>query len=101
MGISCPTRGLAVGFLSEEARLPLLPVAIDGTHVASDLTGFLSGMPGARFALTIGEPIPVERWQGRIEEVVDEIRAWTAATIEMGRADGSVPRPAAAPQGDV
>ena len=99
-----PYKKAAVRLLAEEARLPLLPVAIDGTHVAADLPGFIHGMPGARFALTIGEPIPVERWEGRIEDAIDEIRAWTVATIEAGRADGSVPRPAAAAgqaQGDV
>jgi len=79
------------------------------THVALDLAlrlersllvgfpylpGFALRMPGGRGTLTIGTPIPPEVWNGRIEDVVEEVRTWAAETIARGRRDGSVPPPA-------
>lgn len=81
----------AVRIIAKEAALPLLPVAIDGTHVAPDLPSFIRHMPGAYGRVTIAAPIPPEVWRGRLETVVEEIRAWTHETIETGRRDGSVP----------
>jgi 1-acyl-sn-glycerol-3-phosphate acyltransferase len=88
-----PYKAAAVRIVAQDSGLPILPVAIDGTHVASDLVGFARQMDGARGTLTIGTPIPPEVWNGRIEKVVDDIRIWTAATIAAGRLDGSVPPP--------
>jgi 1-acyl-sn-glycerol-3-phosphate acyltransferase len=82
-----------VRIVAQESGLPILPIVIDGTHVASDLAGFALRMPGARGTLTIGRPIPPDAWKGRIEEVVEEIRTWAAETITAGRLDGSVPPP--------
>jgi 1-acyl-sn-glycerol-3-phosphate acyltransferase len=89
-----PYKAAAVRIVAKESGLPILPVAIDGTHVASDLTGFARRMAGARGTLTIGTPIPPEEWNGRVEDVVAEIRCWAARTIARGRCDGSVPPPA-------
>jgi 1-acyl-sn-glycerol-3-phosphate acyltransferase len=89
-----PYRSAAVRVVAEVADLPLLPVAIDGTHVASDLPAFARRMPGARGCITIGSPIPPERWRGRLEATLEEIRAWAAGVIEQGRLDGTVPPPA-------
>ena len=88
-----PYRLAAARIVAEESRLPLLPIAIDGTHVASDLPGFARWMPGARVVLTLGDPVPFERWEGRFEETLEEIRAWAVATIEAARRDGSIAPP--------
>jgi len=88
-----PYRAAGVRIVATEAQLPLLPVAIDGTHVARDLTRFALHMPGVRAAITIGTPIPMEQWTGRIEEVVEDIRTWARATIEAGRREGRVQPP--------
>ena len=88
-----PYKAAAVRIVAQESGLPILPVVIDGTHVASDLTGFALRMPGARGTLTIGRAIPPDAWKGRIEDVVEEIRTWAAETIQAGRRDGSVPPP--------
>jgi 1-acyl-sn-glycerol-3-phosphate acyltransferase len=89
-----PYKAAAVRIVAQESGLPLLPVVIDGTHVAADLAGFALRMPGGRGTLTIGTPIPPEMWNGRIEDVVEEVRTWAAETIAKGRRDGSVPPPA-------
>jgi 1-acyl-sn-glycerol-3-phosphate acyltransferase len=88
-----PYKAAAVRIVADEANLPLLPIAIDGTHVAPDLPGFARGMPGAGGTLTIGTPIPRSEWDGRLEEVVEDIRTWARDTIELGRRDGSVVPP--------
>jgi 1-acyl-sn-glycerol-3-phosphate acyltransferase len=88
-----PYKAAAVRIIAHESRLPILPVAIDGTHVASDLPGFARRMAGARGTLTIGTPVAPDVWHGRVEDVVEEIRNWTAETIAAGRRDGSVPPP--------
>ena len=81
----------AVRIVAKETGLPLLPVAIDGTHVAPDLPSFVRQMPGACGRVTVAAPIPPEVWGGRLNSVVEEIRAWARETIETGRRDGSVP----------
>jgi 1-acyl-sn-glycerol-3-phosphate acyltransferase len=53
-----PYKAAAVRIVAHETGLPILPIAIDGTHVASDLVGFARHMIGARGVLTIGRPIP-------------------------------------------
>lgn len=88
-----PYRAGAVRIVANETGLSLLPVAIDGTHVAPDLPGFARHMPGKRGTLTIGAPIPREAWENRLDEAVEEIRRWARETIETGRRDGSVPPP--------
>lgn len=88
-----PYKAAAVRIVAGEADLPLLPIAIDGTYVAPDLPGFARGMPGAVGTLTIGTPIPRHQWEGRLEDVVEDIRTWARDTIEMGRRDGSVVPP--------
>ena len=88
-----PYKAAAVRLVAEQAELPILPVVIDGTHVASDLVGFAWRMPGARGTLTIGKAIAPDAWSGRIEEVIKEIRTWADETICAGRRDGSVPPP--------
>ena len=88
-----PYKSGAVRIVADETGLPLLPVAIDGTHVAPDLPGFARHMPGTRATLTIGTPIPRESWEGRLDCVVQEIRVWAEETIVTGRRDGSVPPP--------
>lgn len=90
-----PYKAGGVRIVAKETGLSLLPVAIDGTHVAPDLFSFARRMPGARGTVTIGTPIPPEVWAGRMETVVEEIRGWTREVIENGRRDGSVPPPAA------
>jgi 1-acyl-sn-glycerol-3-phosphate acyltransferase len=89
-----PYKAGAVRIVAKEARLPLLPVAIDGTHVAPDLSALVRFMPGARGAVTIGTPVPPDVWDDRLEEVVEEIRTWASETIVQGRRDGTVPPPA-------
>ena len=88
-----PYQSAAVRIVAQSSHLPILPVAIDGTHVASDLRGFARRMVGASGTLTIGTAIPPEAWNGRIEEVVEEIRTWAANSLQAGRCDGSVPPP--------
>ena len=88
-----PYKAGAVRIVAGDADLPLLPVAIDGTHVAPDLPGFARGMPGAGGTVTIGTPIPRTAWEGRLEDVVEEIRTWARESIERGRRDGSVVPP--------
>ena len=88
-----PYKAGAVRVVAKETGLPLLPVAIDGTHVAPGLQSFARRLPGARGTVTIARPIPPEVWVGRLESAVEEIRAWTHETIETGRRDGSVPPP--------
>jgi 1-acyl-sn-glycerol-3-phosphate acyltransferase len=92
-GSLLPYKSGAVRIVAKEARLPLLPVAIDGTHVAPNLLRFARRMPGARGTVTIGTPVPPDMWSDRLDSVVDEIRMWAAETIETGRRDGSVPPP--------
>ncbi len=93
-GSPLPYKSAAVRIIAKETGLPLLPVAIDGTHVAPDLFQFARRMPGARGTVTIGEPIPPEAWRDRFDDVMEEIWAWMSETIEKGRCDGSVPPPA-------
>ncbi len=88
-----PYKPGAVRIVAKEAPLPLLPVAIDGTHVAPDLAGFARRMPKARGTVTIGPPVSPESWTGRLEAAVEDIRVWARKTIECGRCDGSVPPP--------
>jgi len=83
-----PYKAAAVRIVAQESGLPILPIVIDGTHVASDLAGFAKQMHSARATMTIGKPIAVEAWEGRIEAVVEEIRTWAADTIASGRGDG-------------
>jgi 1-acyl-sn-glycerol-3-phosphate acyltransferase len=84
-----PYKAAAVRIVAEESGLPILPVVIDGTHAVSDLSGFARRMIGARGTLTIGAPIPPDAWNGRIEEVVMEIRVWAADCLQAGRGDDS------------
>jgi 1-acyl-sn-glycerol-3-phosphate acyltransferase len=88
-----PYRSAVVRIVAKETGLPLLPVAIDGTHVAPDLLSFARHMLGARGTITVGEPVPVAALSGRLDAVLEEIRAWTSKTLDEGRHDGSVPRP--------
>jgi 1-acyl-sn-glycerol-3-phosphate acyltransferase len=88
-----PYKPGAVRIIATESGLPLLPVAIDGTHVAPDLRGFVRSMPGARGMITVGSPVPAEAWADDLDSVIGEIRRWTCETIERGRRDGSVPPP--------
>ena len=88
-----PYKSGAVRIVAKATGLPLLPVAIDGTHVAPDLSDFARRMPGARGTVTIGAPIPPEAWAGRLDRAVEDIRTWARETIETGRRDGSVPPP--------
>ena len=81
-----PYKAAAVRIIAQESGLPLLPVVIDGTHVAADLAGSRSACRAERGTLTIGTPIPPEMWNGRIEDVVEEIRTWAAETIARGGA---------------
>jgi 1-acyl-sn-glycerol-3-phosphate acyltransferase len=89
-----PYKSAALRIIASEANLPLLPVAIDGTHVVCNLVDFALRMPHAHGTLTIGAPIAPEVWRGRLDEVVEEIREWTDATITAGRR-GDVARPRA------
>ena len=89
-----PYKAAAVRIVAQESGLPILPIVIDGTYVASDLAGFVTRMVGAQGTLTIGTPIPPDAWKGRIEDVVEEIHNWAAETLDTGRSDGSVPPPA-------
>ena len=75
-----------------EKRL-ILPVAIDGTWVASDLRGFATRMFGARFRICIGSAISRERYEGRLGSTLDEIRDWTIREIDQGRLEGTATRP--------
>jgi 1-acyl-sn-glycerol-3-phosphate acyltransferase len=88
-----PYRAAGARIVAQECGLPILPVVIDGTYVASDLAGFFAHMVGARGRLTIGKPIPPRVWNGRMDEVIEEIRNWTVETLANGRADGSAPSP--------
>jgi 1-acyl-sn-glycerol-3-phosphate acyltransferase len=88
-----PYRTGALRLVGLEAGLPLLPVALDGTHAAADLPGFVRRMVGARVSMWIGEPIPYEVWSSRPEEILEEIRGWTVEKIESGRVEGLVPPP--------
>jgi 1-acyl-sn-glycerol-3-phosphate acyltransferase len=88
-----PYKSGAVRIVAKETALSLLPIVIDGTHVAPDIAGFAAHMPKARGRVTILKPIPYEEWTGRLDEAIDEIRNWTYQTIENGRRDGGVPPP--------
>lgn len=92
-GSLLPYKAAAVRIVAKESGLPILPIAIDGTHVASDLPGFARDMPGAVGRITIGAPIAPEQWRGRLDEVVEDVRLWTHEIIERGRATGAVPPP--------
>jgi 1-acyl-sn-glycerol-3-phosphate acyltransferase len=85
-----PYKSGGVRIVAHETGLPLLPVAIDGTHVAPDLPGFARHLPGKRGTVTIGTPIHRERWDGRLDEAVEEIRMWAQETIETGRRENLV-----------
>ena len=86
-----PYKTAGVRIVATQSGLPILPIAIDGTHVAPDLLRFALHMPGAHCVVTIGQPIPPEAWHGRIDDVVEDIRTWTSEIIEEGRRDRSVP----------
>jgi 1-acyl-sn-glycerol-3-phosphate acyltransferase len=88
-----PYQSGAVRIVAEEAMLPLLPIAIDGTHVAPDLAGFALRMPHARGRITIGPPVPPKSWTGRLDTAVQDIRTWAGMTIKCGRQGGLVPPP--------
>jgi 1-acyl-sn-glycerol-3-phosphate acyltransferase len=92
-GSLLPYKSGAVRIIANEARLPLLPVAIDGTHLVSELAQFARLTPGAHGTVTIGTPIPPEIWEGRLDDVVEEIRMWAFDTIQRGRCDRSEPPP--------
>jgi 1-acyl-sn-glycerol-3-phosphate acyltransferase len=86
-----PFKPAAVRIVAEVANLPILPVAIDGTYAASDLVGFAKNLTGARGTLTIGQPIAQEVWRGNLDQVVQDVRAWIAETVESGRASAKAP----------
>ncbi len=88
-----PYKAAAVRIIATHSHLPILPVAIDGTHVAFDLPSFARFMPGAHGIVTIGTPIPPDDWEGRVDNVVTEIQNWTHEMIEAARRDGSLPPP--------
>lgn len=88
-GSVLPYGTAAVRILAKAAGLPLLPVAIDGTHVARDLNGFVRNMPGARFRVTIGEPIPLEAALTDPGAVVERIRRWTQGVLSASAPCGS------------
>ena len=89
-----PYKAAAVRIVALASGLPILPIVIDGTYVASDLAGFVTRMVGAQGTLTIGTPIPPNVWKGRIEDVVEEIRIWASETLAAGRSNASVAPPA-------
>ena len=80
-----PYRSSALKVLTRETRLPLLPVSISGTWEAADLPAFIRNMPGLPVSVGIGEPIPPERYEGRLEEALQDIRAWTRGQVESQR----------------
>jgi 1-acyl-sn-glycerol-3-phosphate acyltransferase len=88
-----PYKSGAVRVIANETQLSLLPIAIDGTHVAPDIAGFAAHIPKARGVVTIGTPVPYDAWNGRLDEAIQGIRDWAHSTIECGRRDGSVPPP--------
>jgi 1-acyl-sn-glycerol-3-phosphate acyltransferase len=96
-GTVLPYQQAALRIVAKGSGLPLLPIAIDGTHVAPDLPGFIANMPGSSHLLTIGEPIPVERWRADFKQAVEEMHDWAETTIETDRQGGSIPPPPRAP----
>lgn len=92
-GALLPYRSAGLRIVAKESGLPILPVCIDGTHVASDLPGFAREMPGSKGAMVIGPAIPPEEHQGRVDEVLERIRLWTDETMEDGRRRGRVVPP--------
>ncbi len=96
-GYLLPYRSAGLRICAKESGLPILPICIDGTHVASTLPGFAHDMPGSKGAVVIGRPIPPDEYRGRVDEVLEEIRAWTEETLEEGRASGRVLPPAPRP----
>jgi 1-acyl-sn-glycerol-3-phosphate acyltransferase len=86
-----PFKPAAVRIVADVAKLPILPVAIDGTYDVSDLVGFTKNMTGAQGTLTIGQPIAPEAWQGNLDQVVQDVREWIVDTVERGRASAKAP----------
>jgi len=67
-------------------KVPILPVALDGPRIAPKIHDLPLHFPMMNIRLRIGEPIPVEVWDGRLMEVVEEVRTWTCKTIADWRA---------------
>lgn len=86
-----PYQSGATRVVARESGLPLLPVAIDGTWPASDLPGFVRGMPGAQVRLAIGAPIPWAEHQRDFGTALDRAWTWTAERIDASRQDGVTP----------
>ena len=85
-----PYRRGVVRILAEHTRLPILPVAIDGTQLAVKLSDFPKLVDRARGIVTIGSPIPPDRWEGRLDQVLQEVQVWASDTVARTRADSRV-----------
>lgn len=76
-----PYRLGALRVLAEDCDLPLLPIAIEGTRVAADLSQYASRMPRARFTMIIGEVVPAERWRQDVDAAAARAREWTQDAV--------------------
>jgi 1-acyl-sn-glycerol-3-phosphate acyltransferase len=80
-GRTQPYKRGAVRVLAERAGLPILPIAIDGTQAAFHLRDLAKLIDNGHGVVTIGLPIPREDWEGRLDVVLGEVRAWVSNTI--------------------
>lgn len=85
-----PYKRGAVRILAEHTRLPILPVAIDGTQLAVNLSDFPKLVDRLHGVVTIGAPIPRESWEGRLDQVLQEVQVWASDTIARTRVDSHV-----------
>lgn len=80
-------RPAGVRVLVRESGLPVLPVCIDGTHAAADLSRFATGMLGARVTIVVGEPVKLPASGAEFQEGLAAIERWTEETLKALRAD--------------
>jgi 1-acyl-sn-glycerol-3-phosphate acyltransferase len=87
-------RAGARALLAAADRLPVVPVAVQGSWRLNNLWPF---QPGARVSIAIGGPI--ERHPDDGAEVLRQARQWIAAQVEGGKAEGSPPPSAPGAEG--
>jgi len=92
-GSVAPFHVAGVRVVARESGLPLLPVCIEGTHLAADVSTLARGLAGACVVVTIGQPVEAPADSRQLAEVLAGIQAWSERVIETLRDEGITARP--------
>jgi hypothetical protein len=77
--------------LCRHARLPIVPVAIDGLWRARSMGGYFRHLPHSTVRLWSGEPVAWERFQADPGAVMAELRAAIETRLAQWRSAAHTP----------